>query len=305
MGRGAELERIVVATDFSEGARRALERAVLLPLAGDASIDILHVLPENRGSAEITPLLDETRQSMRRALEAHGRAVHELYVLSEHGKPFVEIARCARNGKAELVLLGRSRSADKGLGATIERVLRTADVSVLVVFTAAESAYRRPLIAVDMSESSRLALDLAVQIRGAERALDVLHVIDAPRLFHPSEKGRVPTVSRLRTDREQRVTEKLLAFLGGIEAAAKCDVTLVTGDPQTVILEEARRRKADLLVLGAQGRLPAPHAGLGSVAEGVVRAARCDVLIARLPRAGLRVLFGRGEARRSSGPIVI
>jgi len=45
------------------------------------------------------------------------------------------------------------------------------------------------------------------------------------------------------------------------------------------IVELARDRHADLIVMGTQGRTGLPHLLLGSVAERVVRLAPCPVLV--------------------------
>ena len=48
-----------------------------------------------------------------------------------------------------------------------------------------------------------------------------------------------------------------------------------------MILEVAAERDADLVALGTHGRSGVAHVLLGSVAEAVIRAAGCDVLVAR------------------------
>lgn len=53
------------------------------------------------------------------------------------------------------------------------------------------------------------------------------------------------------------------------------------GDPRSVILDAVARRGCDLVALGTHGRSGLSHVLLGSVAEAVVRAATCDVLVAR------------------------
>ena len=65
-------------------------------------------------------------------------------------------------------------------------------------------------------------------------------------------------------------------------SAVVTDATLLVrqGDARTVVLDAAAERGADLLALGTHGRSGSAHVLLGSVAESVVRAARCDVLVA-------------------------
>ncbi len=51
------------------------------------------------------------------------------------------------------------------------------------------------------------------------------------------------------------------------------------GDPAEEILGYAQRHPIDLIVVGTQGRTGVSRVLLGSVAERVVRGARCPVLV--------------------------
>jgi nucleotide-binding universal stress UspA family protein len=68
--------------------------------------------------------------------------------------------------------------------------------------------------------------------------------------------------------------------------AALADRTTVerevaTGSPAQVLLNAARQRSADLVVLGHQGIEPVRRLALGSVAEQLLAAATCSLLIGR------------------------
>lgn len=58
---------------------------------------------------------------------------------------------------------------------------------------------------------------------------------------------------------------------------------IAEGSPAASILEEASQGAYDLVVMGTHGRTGLQHMLLGSVAERVVRLARCPVLIVRKP----------------------
>jgi nucleotide-binding universal stress UspA family protein len=60
--------------------------------------------------------------------------------------------------------------------------------------------------------------------------------------------------------------------------------TMVTdGPPAETIDESVRRRSADLVVVGSRGATATRMVLLGTVAEGLVSHAPCDVLVARSP----------------------
>ena len=221
-------------------------------------------------------------------LEAEGKKDCEVLVSIAHGTPFVEIIRQARDGKADLIVVGRHGERtfrEMLIGSTVERVIRKGDVSVLLVTQASEGRYRRPLVAVDMSASSRLALELALRICPADGTIDVVHVVSLPSPARNIEVALVPDIIVRRLEEEQSARTKLSEFLHSVDATGRWNIVLKSGDPREVILEEARSRRSDLIVMGTKGRTGLAHVLVGSIAEGVLRAASTDVLVARLPRA--------------------
>ena len=72
-----------------------------------------------------------------------------------------------------------------------------------------------------------------------------------------------------------------------IEAAAErvraagltCDTLVVPGVPFQVIVDLARSRHVDMIVMGSHGETGLAHLLLGSVAERVVQVGPCSVLI--------------------------
>jgi nucleotide-binding universal stress UspA family protein len=80
-------------------------------------------------------------------------------------------------------------------------------------------------------------------------------------------------------------------------------VSIVGGRAAKAILEEARRRRARAIVVGAQGHSALSRLVLGSVSRQVVRGARCAVLVARGAPTGVRNVVvgvdGSTQARRA------
>lgn len=136
------------------------------------------------------------------------------------------------------------------------------------------------LCPTDGSECSQVAAARAVALAGCSGAhLIGLYVIDthaAVRLgIHYGE-----AVGELEAEGHRALTA-----LEERAAAAGVPFTrlLAAGQPRQVILEVARDRGADLIVMGAHGRSGLERAILGSVSEHVVRHSPCDVLVVRRP----------------------
>lgn len=140
----------------------------------------------------------------------------------------------------------------------------------------------RILAPTDFSDISLETLSTAAELArhfGAE--LEVLHVIPpVPALpSDPHYNFEVPAYQEaLRTDAERRLTEMLLARLGG-DASARPRIS--HGDPAREIVRVADEDRVDLIVIATHGLTGWQHLVFGSVAEKVVRLARCPVLTLR------------------------
>ena len=106
----------------------------------------------------------------------------------------------------------------------------------------------------------------------------VLSVIPPyPGALHRGGPGAVREVRR-----QARV--EMQAFLGACGGSAGCQVGFAEGTPFAAILDEARRLRADLIVLGPRGSGGAEAVILGRTAAEVVRRASVPVLtVAGLP----------------------
>jgi nucleotide-binding universal stress UspA family protein len=120
------------------------------------------------------------------------------------------------------------------------------------------------LVATDFSDSADAALGVAIQYaRGFRARMHLVHVFAA---------GEVD-VTRLLADAAARAGPDILVSVAG-----------TGGDPAEEILRYASRQPIDLIVVGTHGRTGVSRILLGSVAERVVRGARCPVLVVPAPR---------------------
>jgi nucleotide-binding universal stress UspA family protein len=152
----------------------------------------------------------------------------------------------------------------------------------LVVKKAPKGPYRRVLAAVDFSDTSRRALELATLI-APEAVFYVLHVYE---VWYERTLRRAGVSNDEITWHKQKYAqsakEQMEKFLHGCDLQTKTVKPVVKyGYPATVVRTVARQRRADLVAIGTHGRTGLNHALLGSVAEHVLREASCDVLTVR------------------------
>ena len=152
---------------------------------------------------------------------------------------------------------------------------------MLVVGADPRGRYLRPLLAVDLADVARRAAEWALRLCDpGVRELPVLHAWDAPHL--PLLRLTEAEASRYVADEESVATARLGAWLARHrDLDARLERVLRRGDPRDAILDEAERRAADLIVIGARRRSGIGGLLVGRVAESVVRHASCDVLVVR------------------------
>jgi nucleotide-binding universal stress UspA family protein len=148
------------------------------------------------------------------------------------------------------------------------------------------SAYRKLLVAVDGSSASNKGLREALRLAKAERArLCILHVVDEfPAFAAMDGMAAAPGLDLVPALREggKRILARAKAVADKARVPAKSVLRERIGGPAADrIVREARKQRADLIVLGTHGRRGMRRLVLGSDAEQVVRVARVPALLVR------------------------
>jgi len=149
------------------------------------------------------------------------------------------------------------------------------------------SAYRRILVAVDGSPAARRGLREALRLAKAQRSrLFILHVVNEFFAYDYMESAAVGTdVMAVLRDAGRRILARAQAAARRQGVRAETVMReIVGGAAAEPIAREARRRRADLIVLGTHGRRGVRRLVLGSDAEQVVRTATVPVLLVRAAR---------------------
>ncbi|MFQ5956603.1 MAG: universal stress protein [Candidatus Brocadiales bacterium] len=136
------------------------------------------------------------------------------------------------------------------------------------------------LCPVDYSVCSQEAFKYAAHIARTESAkLYLVHVIDVRSFGHESPldfdvpKPGEETIKSIREELVKKAADEV--------QGVNIESVVVVGVPVKDILNVAKDKDVDIIVMGTHGRTGLPHMVIGSVAENVVRKAPCPVLTVR------------------------
>jgi nucleotide-binding universal stress UspA family protein len=278
------MQRLIVATDFSTRADRALRRAVLLARQWSAEVILVHVVDDDQPqrlaearAAESRALLDELSRTVRE----HDEIPCESRVV--FGDPFLGISRTAHELGADLVLLGPHRRQilrDLFLGTTAERTIKISAQPVLMANGVPAGRYRNVSVAMDFSDCSALAAQTAKRLGLFDQTqINAVHVIED--MSGPIFRSSMPMhehTARLMLEEEQ-IRKNLAALLRKIGIGALQHVVRPREQSTPLAIRDwAEKLETDLLVVGTHGRSGIKKWMLGSVAEGVLARSTIDVL---------------------------
>ena len=145
--------------------------------------------------------------------------------------------------------------------------------------------YKNIMVAIDDSETSRCALNEALQIaRAANAKLFITHVTDEALLnMHGhvlSHMADADSATTALTQAGQKLLDDALATATGLEANA----LLLHGNSRRVsetLADKAKELDVDLIIIGRHGRRGLATLILGSVAEQLAKMADASVLLVR------------------------
>jgi nucleotide-binding universal stress UspA family protein len=296
---------ILLATDGSREAEAAEAYARALALSWGATLTAVTVLELSPGLNPKHPvnelyLGELMKQATRGLAEVKQRAAARGISVETRittGLPSEEVLAAAEAEEADLIVVGtrgKTGLAHVLLGSTAERIIRRAPCPVLAVRTEGSMAEQggrpggdppaldRLLVPIDFSDCSIDALEYAVGVaQRAKSSLTLLHVLE------PVSYGLDFTIPHpmKREQLRDAIVTRLSGLVSALDSAqVRSDYLVRGGLPSDSILDAARTQSADMIVMGTHGRRGLSHALSGSVAESVLRRARCPVLTVRSPK---------------------
>jgi universal stress protein E len=286
---------IVVGIDFSTMSSWALAQAATLAAAWEAPLHCLHVVEEDDLTdlaialdQPLGAIFEQARASATRDLEealAPYSAGRDIVAAVVVGHPRRSLEALVRQVGAQLLVLGaRGRDQESGLGSTALACVRDAPADVLVVRDSEVRRYRAVLACTGLGSESDVVVMRAAELVSPGGTLDVLHALAPPwqRRQHGNMAGVVPPAARERFEQWARQgLSRVAGLVAGADHIPRIQVNEVIATGRNLsdtIVDAARDRDADLMVIGKHGRSALENTLLGSIARKVLVSAHCSVL---------------------------
>jgi nucleotide-binding universal stress UspA family protein len=299
------VNRLLVATDFSSSAERARRQAEHLAALHDAALHVLHVT-DDAELAELFDALPPDKATPRRAqvylAEWLGRPIappqtraagtppravppDETWTVRWGRAPAERILDVAEEVEADGLLLGAGQRREL-FGSVTDRVIRRATRPVITVPAAPDDdgsgrvpdvppreTLRRILVPVDFSGLTEPLVEHARALAGdTEARIDLVHVVsDASPAWAPWGTGSNGTGGQIHRRLEEIAEATLPAGL-----PVRCRV-LDGARPAPTLVRYAEEQATDLILMGTHGRTGLRRMMRGSVTEAVIRRTPCPV----------------------------
>ncbi|MGB1076886.1 MAG: universal stress protein [Bdellovibrionales bacterium] len=288
------MKNILIATDLTSNSDRALERAFYIAQEHNATLHILHVIPQNNGN-EHNNTLEKDASNLIERMITHQKEQAPLLdvritVIFSTEAIFISILEQSQKVSADLIVMGlhgKTKFKDLFVGTTIERVMRKGNTPVLMVHDKPLCPYQDIISCVDFAPASRSALRLATQLAYTQKAtFKAVHIYRKPD--HLDKFAYAYTVPHAKKELDTSQEEIMKALLeterhhhessfGGasLTITGKCIEGSLPGD----LIKEAEATKADLITVGVHGQPTFDSSRLGSVAREILTSPPCDVLV--------------------------
>jgi nucleotide-binding universal stress UspA family protein len=300
-----EIRKIVVGTDFSPEANRALQQAMEIARHTGAELTLLHVGAVLDMVQDVPRLAAPAMRDYERALKAQlgdlrrqleelrqrvsGQGVTVSHMITDG---FADTGLCAAVDELGADLLVTGTHGHTGvrrflMGSVAARVVRLCNAPVLVARgEAPRGGYRRILVPTDFSEAADAALETALQVASPQAEIVLLHCWSTPPLapaFIPdpgAAGGVMQSVRSVMSEGASAAAARLIARHR--QRGPAIDFVALETSPAQGILEQLESAgRWDLVVLGSHGRRGLQRWLVGSVAELTVRHAPCSALVVR------------------------
>jgi nucleotide-binding universal stress UspA family protein len=136
--------------------------------------------------------------------------------------------------------------------------------------------YKNIILAYDGSKYSNKALQEAIRIAtSSDGSLLILSIVDITDEFESEAPGLTDKMTEKLLRLAQKALEKAVA------AKVKAKIEIHVGDAYEMIVDIAKKKKADIIVMGSHGRTGLTRLLMGSVTSRVIGHSPCSVLVVK------------------------
>jgi len=286
-------ERILIGLDLSDMDQLLLKAArMLVPVLQANKMYLLHVIPDftvpkEAGSdfhqrfAPDQPVDETVKRKIEKAAESvFGTVIEDVSVNVREGKPYQKLLHWVEVKNASLLVLG-NKNESQGSGITARRVARNVAADVLFVPENQREDIRKVLVPIDFSENSARAVKAALHWKRhhPSTVIDLVYFIDMPPSDYYVGAARDAGLRAVLKDSARGAYERFMTEFDLAER--EVDMHFIENAYSNVALhidEFARERKADLIVIGAQGHSAFERFLFGSVTEKLVEQNRQQIV---------------------------
>jgi len=289
--------KILVAIDHSDASEAVIKEIAARPWPPKTCIEVLNVL-EHAHLWAVSQTAEEARQDstdlINRAVnELRGRGVDATPLMLQGDARSVILDR-AKEAQADLVFVGSNGASGLAklfLGRVADSVVSHAPCSTEIVRTHEGKlpGVHKIILATDGSQfAERAARSVAERPWAAGTEIQVLSVVElalgsGQALFEPPyvDNAQLELQRAEAMKRAQGAVAKAVELLSKTFPKISESISVLLNGPKNVIIEEADKWGADLIVLGSHGHRGVERFLLGSVSEGVALHAHCSVEVIR------------------------
>jgi nucleotide-binding universal stress UspA family protein len=294
-----QFKHILVATDTRFDQHQMVDEAAKLAAHSGAKLMIVDVLPEFSWTVKMSMkdhehvvelIAQEKSKALNQIAEKLGDRGLEISTQVLRGKTSVEIIRAVLRNSHDLVMRttkGKDSQEAGFFGRTSTRLLRKCPCPVWLVRPDRPPVYQNIFACVDTSSGEKTDADLNDTIFQLAQEVSSYHKVSFALVHAWSIWNEQMLKSRmlaekyeeLRKDAEAQETRLLDLFADrhGWKGGAD-QLFLLKGEAGAVIADLAKRKQADLIVMGTVARSGLQGVLMGNSAERILDRVQCDVL---------------------------
>jgi nucleotide-binding universal stress UspA family protein len=279
------IEKILIATDLSSTSNELIENGIDIAKLVGAKIFIIYVLKLNLENKKIQDfIINAASNQLKKIKDKITDAGIECAEPSiAFGNTDNEIVKEATIQDVNVILMGyngKSKSSKSKLGGSTTKVIQKTQIPIWVHKFGTSLKVTKILCPIDFSETSTRALKNAIVIAKKFNAkLIVLNVYESE---HPYEYLDASSL-KIEIEAERKINEEeFTEYLKGIDfRGIKWEYSLKSGFPNIKIIKAIKKKKVDLLIMGATGKSGLRKFFMGSVTEKVTENVPCSFIITK------------------------